>query len=62
MLLQKEGTDLTLGYANDGESGYNDLSAQSLGPEYATKEFIIPSNDRDCESMSFAYFRRSCNY
>ena len=47
------GTDLTLGYANDGESSYNDLSAQSLSSEYATKEFIIPSNDRDCESMSF---------
>tara|TARA_R100000406_G_scaffold30816_2_gene20157 strand:- start:6744 stop:9221 length:2478 start_codon:yes stop_codon:yes gene_type:complete len=47
------GTNLTLGYANDGESSYNDLSAQSLSSEYATKEFIIPSNDRDCESMSF---------
>tara|TARA_R100001440_G_scaffold75205_2_gene101863 strand:- start:1746 stop:4223 length:2478 start_codon:yes stop_codon:yes gene_type:complete len=47
------GTNLTLGYSNDGESGYNDLSAQSLGTEYATKEFTIAANDRDCESMSF---------
>lgn len=47
------GTNLTLGYANDGESSYNDLSAQSLSTEYTTREFIIVSNDRDCESMSF---------
>ena len=47
------GTNLTLGYANDGESSYNDLSAQALGTEYATKEFTIAANDRDCESMSF---------
>ena len=47
------GTDLTLGYANDGESNYNDLSSQALGTEYATKEFTIAANDRDCQSMSF---------
>ena len=47
------GTDLILGYANDGESNYNDLSSQALGTEYATKEFTIATNDRDCQSMSF---------
>ena len=47
------GTNLTLGYANDGESSYNDLASQALGTEYAVKEFIIDSADRNCESMAF---------
>ena len=47
------GTNLTLGYANDGESSYNDLTSQALGTEYAVKEFIIDSADRNCESMAF---------
>tara|TARA_R100000734_G_C3316560_1_gene109124 strand:+ start:163 stop:2727 length:2565 start_codon:yes stop_codon:yes gene_type:complete len=46
------GTNLTLGYANDGESTYNDLSAQALGTEYAIKEFTIDTADRNCESMA----------
>lgn len=46
------GTNLTLGYANDGESSYNDLASQALGTEYAIKEFTIATSDRNCESMS----------
>ena len=47
------GTNLTLSYANDGESSYQDLSAQTLGTEYAIKEFTINTADRNCESMAF---------
>jgi len=46
------GTNLTLGYANDGESTYNDLASQALGTEYAIKEFTIDTADRNCESMA----------
>jgi|9_EtaG_2_1085328.scaffolds.fasta_scaffold00040_58 hypothetical protein len=47
------GTNLTLSYANDGESSYQDLSAQALGTEYTIKEFTINTADRNCESMAF---------
>lgn len=46
------GTNLTLGYANDGESTYNDLASQALGTEYSIKEFTIDTVDRNCESMA----------